>query len=406
MIMIMIQRDLSFKDYNNENKILKVVIVLLICSIFSLLLALFVFNKSQYNILVDFGDDSTYSDYVVEKGDKVSNINIPQKNGYKFLYWEMDGKKVDGDSKITKDLKLVAMWAKIYSVTFETDGGSDVASQKVIENEKVIEPDLPVKDGYVFSGWTLNGSNYDFNSAVTSDIVLKATWTEFVKNSFVVTFDSVGGSKVDSQIIEVGDKAKIPNNPTKNGYTFVAWLLNGQSFNFDSIITSNITLIASWKKVGEQSQNPQPVPEKKKYTVTFDSAGGSNVSSQIIVERGKVSEPKAPSKNDYVFNGWYLNGVKYDFNKTITGDIVLTAKWSQVVKNYTITATPVDAYSPDRVLKVYENGNLINFSQIQYEDGTIICDGSNPTVAAIDIEGESNFIVVLTNGVKVNAKKV
>lgn len=409
----MFHSDLSFDDYKKENKILKIVIICLICSVFFLLLAFLFGNKLQYNVLVAVSEDAEYFNYVVEKGASVSSIQKPTRSGYEFLYWKMNGKKCTDQSKITKNAKLIAVWGKIYTVSFDTDGGSAVPSQKVTENKKAVEPTPPNKVGYLFSGWSFNANTYDFNSKVTSDVVLKAIWTKTDKKSYNVIFDSVGGSNVSSQTIIEGGKAILPSSPTKNGYTFVNWMLNGKTYNFDSVITSNITLVANWKKTTEQSQQPQnpqqpqqPVPEKKKYTVIFDSAGGSNVSSQTIIEGGKVSEPSAPSKNDFVFAGWFLNGNKYDFNSGVTSNITLTAKWNQVVKNYTITATAVDAYSPDRILKVYENGSLVSFSQIQYIDGTVICTGSNPTVSAVDIEGESNFIVILSNGGKVNAKKV
>jgi len=65
-----------------------------------------------------------------------------------------------------------------YTVTFDSDGGSEVAAQEVEEGETATEPEAPTKDGYTFGEWQLDGQAYDFSTAVTADITLTATWTE------------------------------------------------------------------------------------------------------------------------------------------------------------------------------------------------------------------------------------
>ncbi len=68
------------------------------------------------------------------------------------------------------------------------------------------------------------------------------------KTTYLVTFDSYGGSPVNSQTIEAGQKAVKPVNPTRTGYTFIEWRLNGKAYNFNSEITQDITLEAQWQK--------------------------------------------------------------------------------------------------------------------------------------------------------------
>ena len=83
-----------------------------------------------------------------------------------------------------------------------------------------------------------------------------------------------------------------------------------------------------YEKVGEPGgETPDPTPE---YTVTFDSDGGSSVDAQTVVEGGKVTEPTAPTKDGYTFDGWFNGETKWDFdNNTVTGNITLTAKWTE-----------------------------------------------------------------------------
>ncbi len=66
--------------------------------------------------------------------------------------------------------------SQLFKVTFDSDGGSSVANQYVVEGDKVVQPDNPTKDGYTFVKWMKGTSEYNFNSAVEDHLNLKATW--------------------------------------------------------------------------------------------------------------------------------------------------------------------------------------------------------------------------------------
>lgn len=156
----------------------------------------------------------------------------------------MDGKDYDWNTPIAGDMTLTASWKKheepkpvTHTVSFYTDGGNTVAQQTVNDGETVTVPDTPTKNGYTFSGWTLNGEPYDFNLPVTADITLKATWVENQKpqpKRHTVTFDTTGGSEIGQQTVDEGEKAIQPANPTREGYDFQGWLLNGQAYNWNT----------------------------------------------------------------------------------------------------------------------------------------------------------------------------
>ena len=208
-------------------------------------------------------------------------------------------------------------------VTFMDSDGSVISQKEVYIKQVINKPKSPKKDGYDFVEWQLNGVKYDFTKEVTSDITLEAKWSK-IKNKYTVYFNSNGGTSVEKQIITDGNKAYKPKNPKKTGYDFVEWQLDGNKYDFTNAVKKSITLKAKWSKI------------KNKYTVTFDSDGGSAFSKQIVEEDSFASKPINPEKEGYKFVEWQLSGIKYDFSQKVKKNITLKAKWNKKNK-YTVT---------------------------------------------------------------------
>ena len=297
---------------------------------------------------------------------------------------------------------------KKYTVSFDTDGGTKVEEIKVKKNATIEVLPTTTKDGYTFIEWQLNGKTFDKSTKITSDITLKASWQKNAEptvevKKYKVTFNTDGGSKIESVEVEENKTLEKPENPTKKGYTFDKWMLNNKEYDFDTKVTKDITLKATWKR-----EETKPA-EEVKYTVKFDSNGGSSVANQTIVKGNKVTKPADPTRSGYTFVGWTLNGSSYDFNTPINGDITLKANWKEVVvaKTYTATIETVDPYSPDRYITIKENGVAIKIAKLMYTDNVeIICaiNGTKISVAYADINGESSFKVQLLDGSIVTAK--
>ena len=106
-----------------------------------------------------------------------------------------------------------------YTVTFQSEGGSEVASQ-IRANTPAARPADPTKEGYTFIGWYNGESEWDFETPVTADLTLTAKWQI---NRYTITFDTAGGSEVPSITQDYGTAITAPANPTKTGYTFAGW---------------------------------------------------------------------------------------------------------------------------------------------------------------------------------------
>ena len=230
-----------------------------------------------------------------------------------------------------------------YTITFDSTGGSLVLDQTVFKKSKALKPADPTKEGYMFIEWQYNNKPYDFNMVVTSDLILKAVWKELKENTelFTVEFDSTGGSLISKQIIEKGEKATKPENPIKKNYKFIEWTKDDKLFDFEEEITENIKLIAKWEKLIEkeekttQTSNQQPKEEnKKEYTVTFNSNGGSEISNQVVTENDTILKPDNPTKTGYKFNDWLLDNDSYNFNNPVNSNITLIASW--IPNNYVV----------------------------------------------------------------------
>lgn len=233
-------------------------------------------GKKEYSITFETSGGSSVISQKVEKDTKVNEPASPTREGYKFIGWYNGSEEWDFDNKITDDIVLIAKWEKIeeitYTVTFDSNGGTNVLPQTVNESEKATEPLAPTKEGYTFVNWTLAEEEYDFSSEVTKNITLVAQWdkTEVEVSKDVptttkvtVTFDSAGGTRIGTQTINKGSVISKPKDPVRSGYTFTGWTRNGSLWNFKWTTNVNVKLVAQWKK----NEIIPPKPIEDKYTI-------------------------------------------------------------------------------------------------------------------------------------------
>lgn len=247
---------------------------------------------------------------------------------------------------------LVISINKKYTITFDSNGGSEVVSQKLHRNSFVKKPENPSKNNYRFVMWTLNGEKYDFStSRVTSSITLKAVWKEDklidenIKH-FIITFDTDGGNEIESQIIRMNGKVSIPETPIKEGYTFVEWTSNGKEYDFNNKVVKDIVLIAKWKSNSKTKKTPINDIEKEEdidkcITIKFIIDEDYTSTTSCITKNSTIydipnyeNDYANRKKQGYIQDGWLLNDKRYNEYTKINKDLVLKANWIKITSLY------------------------------------------------------------------------
>lgn len=187
-------------------------------------------------------------------------------------------------------------------------------------------------------------SAFDGNSSliitgfVPSEAQDFAYWDDipFQKLNMVVSFDSNGGTPVAVTQATYGQTIVPPNQPTKDGFSFEGWYIDSvYSLPWDfarDTVTGDITLYPKWtSSVTTASKDTNKDDPISALTVSFDSQGGSPVSSTITSNNQAIATPTQPSKSGFSFDGWYIDSalsLPWNFDRdTVSRDITLYAKW-------------------------------------------------------------------------------
>ena len=202
--------------------------------------------------------------------------------------------------------------------------------------ETISLPANPKKDGFEFDGWYWDENTWErpftanslLNEKLTSDMRVYAKWkdAETEKQEYVVTFNSMGGTAIDSVTVTEGSLLARPAEPSYTGFVFNGWYKDEDctvSWVFETdTVTSSITLYAGW--IEETATT---------FTVTYKD--GETVLYTRKVAENNTAENIAVTKEGHTFKGWLLNNAEYDFTVPVTEDIILVAKWE--INTYTVT---------------------------------------------------------------------
>lgn len=224
-----------------------------------------------------------------------------------------------------------------YIITFETNGGSVIEDLEFTLEGTLTLPENPTKEGCDFEGWYVDATFstiFSDSYVLSGNLTLYAKWAEKgTVVSYTVSFNTDGGSTVAAQMIEKGQPATCPANPTKDGYHFIGWYKESACtnvFDFTAAIEENTTIYAKW--VENEAVTT--------FVVSFDTNGGSEVASQVVVQNMTATCPlENPTKSGFLFAGWYedssCGGNPFDFDSAILEDTVLYAKWVELNEEIT-----------------------------------------------------------------------
>ncbi len=283
-----------------------------------------------HTVTFDTNGGSAVAPVSVVDGTAVLAPVSPTKENHSFSGWYSDAGLTTAyifTTPVTAPITLYAKWTETpqYHISFNTNGGSPVGDIAVRLGHTATAPANPTRDGFAFDGWYSDAgltTPFDFAVPVTGDVGLFAKWTAVAASSFLVSFNTNGGSVVADQSVATNGVAVRPANPTKVGYMFVDWYSDAgltTVYDFTTPVTGALTVYAKW------------VANNR--TVTFDSNGGSPIPAQTVAYGGKAVQPANPTKSGYNFAGWFSNvtlTTLYNFNTVVTDNITLHAKWNAV----------------------------------------------------------------------------
>jgi uncharacterized repeat protein (TIGR02543 family) len=258
---------------------------------------------NQYTITFDTNGGSEIAPITQDYGTKITSPADPTRKGYTFKGWDKEIPK----TMPAENMTVKAQWEiNQYAITFDTNGGSEIAPITQDYGTKITAPADPTRKGYTFKGWDKEIPK----TMPAENMTVKAQWEI---NQYAITFDTNGGSKIAPITQDYGTKITAPADPTRKGYTFKGWDKEIPK----TMPAENMTVKAQW--------------EINQYAITFDTNGGSKI-APITQDYGtKITAPADPTRKGYTFKGW-----DKEIPKTMPAEnITVKAQWE--INQYTIT---------------------------------------------------------------------
>ena len=303
----------------------------------------------------------------VTYGGNFEQMPIPRYKGYFFRGWydEQWGGRQYGDEDgrgtytydKTEDCTLYALWeeAPLCTVTFNPNGGTLTGAETCQEkqNERIQRPyEEPIREGYYFRGWYKDADctqMWDFDDPIPGNMTLYAGWDIL---SYVIRVRLENGEQDIIINQNYGTPVTVPDDPTREGYTFIGW-----DIPFPAKMPAKITTITAQWTINQ-------------YTITFDTAGGSKI-APITQDYGtSITAPANPTREGYTFMGW---------DKAIPA--------TMPAENITITAQWEDSENPTGEIKISENSWKSFLNNITF--GLFFKDTQTVTITAADNSGET-----------------
>ena len=297
-----------------------------------------VWNTNKYTIAFDTNGGSEIAPITQDYGTEITAPDNPTRKGYTFKGWD----KEIPETMPAENITVKAQWEiNQYTITFDTNGGSEIAPITQDYGTEITAPDNPTRKGYTFKGWDKEIPE----TMPAENITVKAQWEI---NQYTITFDTNGGSEIAPITQDYGTEITAPDNPTRKGYTFKGW----DKEIPETMPAENITVKAQW--------------EINQYTITFDTNGGSEI-APITQDYGtEITAPDNPTRKGYTFKGW-----DKEIPETMPAEnITVKAQWE--INQYTIT---------------FDTNGGSEIAPITQDYGTEITAPDNPTRKGYTFKG-------------------
>ena len=293
---------------------------------------------NQYTITFDTNGGSEIAPITQDYGTEITAPDNPTRKGYTFKGWD----KEIPETMPAENITVKAQWEiNQYTIAFDTNGGSEIAPITQDYGTEITAPDNPTRKGYTFKGWDKEIPE----TMPAENITVKAQWEI---NQYTITFDTNGGSEIAPITQDYGTEITAPDNPTRKGYTFKGW----DKEIPETMPAENTTVKAQWKI--------------NQYTIAFDTNGGSEI-APITQDYGtEITAPDNPTRKGYTFKGW-----DKEIPETMpAGNITVKAQWE--INQYTIT---------------FDTNGGSEIAPITQDYGTEITAPDNPTRKGYTFKG-------------------
>ena len=285
---------------------------------------------NKYTVTFKDYDGTVLDTQSVAYGSSATAPADPEREGYVFEGWDKSFANITGDLTVTATYTDAT--DVYYTVTFKDYNGTVLKTESVAHGSSATPPLEPLRAStssgwtttyYIFDSWDTDYTNIQADTTVTA--VYKSVNSNFMNRVYYyfVYFKDYDGTILKQQNVKSGTTVTPPADPTRDGYTFAGW------DNTDFTITAETTFTATYTENTES------------YTVTFKDYDGKVLSTQTVKEGESAIAPANPTREgnaqySYTFKAW-----DKDFSN-ITGDLTVTATYTQTVNKYTVTFTDYD----------------------------------------------------------------
>lgn len=201
-------------------------------------------SNIQYKIVFDSAGGTPTDTILAYNGEIISSPADPERNGYQFDGWYLDGIYYEFTVMPEENITLTAKWSQLYMITFTTEAdATQIPPLALAEGQAIAYPATPTRPYYLFSKWMLGAVDVPYTVMPATDFTLTAKWD----NAVTVFFDLDGGVGTHEYISGlIGTYMEAPTQPTKHGHRFMGWKRDGIDYTFPAPLTSSISLVAQW----------------------------------------------------------------------------------------------------------------------------------------------------------------
>mgnify|MGYP000427526272 CR=1 FL=1 len=358
---------------------------------------------NEYDIILtdydDNGDMIITADYL----SPVQAPSDPTKEGHTFIGWFEDEALTVEYAFDTMPLNGITLYPKWqinqYTIIFEENGGSDVLDITQDYMSDLIQPNDPTRDGYTFIGWFSDQTlitPYTFDTMPLNGMTLYAGWDP----APAIVHFMVEGVDIPTLNAFTGDGLQFPT-PSLTGKNFIGWFED-----------ENFTTPVTWTEIPAGETTIYGQWEDIVYTITYEENGGSEVTDETHVYKDLLTEPTPPSKDGYIFIGWYIDqalSIGFAFDQMPDQNITLYAKWADASNPNSIINQVSQPAGTSVTIQgvVYASMKTGVLGYFIYDDtGYIAIDGNHSNLnigdqvevqGTLAFDGDTPFVINVTN---------